>query len=495
MKLKILHLEDTPTDAELVERELRRGNLDFEKLVVSDRPGFIKALDEFAPDIIISDHSLPSFNSIEALEIIKSKDIKIPLILVTATISEEFAAEIIKLGAYDYLLKDRLQRLPTAILNALENCKLENEREKHIREIIASDALFKKAEKIAHFGIWESDLITGLVKWSDEIYELLGYKKNEIEPSLNNVLNTLHPDDKVITSELIQDAIMYRDSLSFDYRIKAKHGGIKYLHSVLLIERDINGKPLKMTGFNLDVTEEMKAKKGMDKMLADVIKRNEELEQFSYIVSHNLRAPVANILGLMNMLKNGEKEKGEQEEIFAGLATSVHRLDDIILDMNHILNVRGSVNDEKEIVSFAELVQDIKQLISETIEKENAEIVTDFAEIDKMETLKSFMHSIFYNLILNSIKFRQKGEAPQIKITSYKVRDKIYLSFKDNGIGMDLSNKKNKIFKLYNRFHGEVDGKGLGLFMVKTQVEALGGKISVLSSVNKGTEFKIEFEA
>lgn len=494
MKLKILHLEDTPSDAELVERELKRSELEFEKIVVSDRTAFIKALFEFAPDIVISDHTLPTFNSLEALEIIRNRDVKTPVILVTSTISEEFAAEIIRQGAYDYILKDRLQRLPGAILNAIEKCKLENERDKYIKEIISYDNILKRAEKLAHFGLWESDLVSGVVKWSDEMYELFGYKKNEIEPSLQSILQTLVPEDVEPTRTKIQDAVMNLNSLNLEYRTKDKEGKIKYISSLIVVERDAAGKAIRTTGFNQDITKEKEASIENEKLLTDVLKRNEELEQFSYIVSHNLRAPVANIIGLIGVLQTEEFKNEEIQNMVAGLDTSATKLDSVILDLNHILKVRGSIYDEKETVSFTELVGDVKQLIASLIEDKQAEIITDFSEIDKLETVKSFMMSIFYNLILNGINFGRPDLKPVIKIKSHKVKNKITLVFEDNGIGMDLSVLENKIFKPFNRYHDGQKGNGIGLFIVKTQVEALKGKLSVNSAVNKGSEFRIEFE-
>ena len=119
-KLKILHLEDLPSDAELVDRELKKGSIEFEKLVVDNKTDFERALKEFSPDIILSDHSLPAFNSVEALKIVKQSGEDIPFILVTSTVSEDFAVDMMRDGATDYILKDRLQRLPAAILQAID---------------------------------------------------------------------------------------------------------------------------------------------------------------------------------------------------------------------------------------------------------------------------------------------------------------------------------------------------------------------------------------
>lgn len=125
--LKILHLEDLPADAEMVDRVLRKAKLWFEKKVVIDRPDFLKALRDFQPDIILSDHSLPAFNSLEALKITREEGLHAPFILVTATVSEEYAVNVIKEGASDYILKDRLERLPNAVQNALDRRRTEEE--------------------------------------------------------------------------------------------------------------------------------------------------------------------------------------------------------------------------------------------------------------------------------------------------------------------------------------------------------------------------------
>ena len=122
-------------------------------------------------------------------------------------------------------------------------------------------------------------------------------------------------------------------------------------------------------------------------------------------------------------------------------------------------------------------------------------LLFDFSEVDEMLTVKSYLHSIFYNLISNSLKYHQPGIPPEIEIRSHKLGNKIELLFKDNGMGIDMKAKGAQVFGLYKRFHSvSAEGKGMGLYMVKTQVESLGGKISIESGVNAGTTFKIEFE-
>lgn len=129
-QLKILHIEDNAADAGLVDRELKKGGIDFTIKVVESREEYIKILNDFEPNLILSDHSLPSFDSMEALQIYKSKNLTIPFILITGSVSEEFAIRSIKEGADDYILKNNLIRLPSAIKQALKSRQVEADKVK-----------------------------------------------------------------------------------------------------------------------------------------------------------------------------------------------------------------------------------------------------------------------------------------------------------------------------------------------------------------------------
>jgi signal transduction histidine kinase len=230
------------------------------------------------------------------------------------------------------------------------------------------------------------------------------------------------------------------------------------------------------------------------KMVNELLQRNKELEQFAYIVSHNLRAPVANIIGASTALNETGLSKEEKAILNKGINTSVIKIDEVIHDLNHILQVKGSINEAKELVSFSGLVDDIKASISHMVDKNDVEIKYDFPDINEYFTIKPYLYSIFLNLISNGVKYRQPGNHCVIEVMSHLLKDKVELTFSDNGMGIDLDKKGEQIFGLYKRFHTNIEGKGIGLFMVKTQVEALGGKISIKSRENVGTEFKIEFE-
>jgi signal transduction histidine kinase len=246
-----------------------------------------------------------------------------------------------------------------------------------------------------------------------------------------------------------------------------------------------------VTKLKEEIAAREKNEEELEKIANDLIQRSTDLQQFAYIVSHNLRAPIANILGLSDILK-GNHSSEDQSKIQQFLFNAVEQLDEMIKDLNKILQTKFEITEKKEIVYFSEMVDNIKSSIRNLIEKENVQILTDFSAIDNITTIKSYIHSIFYNLIQNSIKYKQPGKSPVIQIKSAKYKGKTRISFKDNGIGIDIKKHGKKIFGLYKRFHLSIEGKGVGLFMVKTQVEVLGGSISIKSEPNVGTEFIIE---
>lgn len=243
--------------------------------------------------------------------------------------------------------------------------------------------------------------------------------------------------------------------------------------------------------YSRNITERKKAEKEREKMSIDIIQRSKNLEQFAYIISHNLRAPVAHILGLANVL-NGVIEEKDRYRAQDYLFKAVEQMDVVIKDLHKILATKSEIFESKELVNFPNLVNDVKFGIQDLLQHENVTIVTDFSEISEIFSLKGYIQSIFYNLISNSIKYRRKDENPVIHIKSSLHEKTLKISFKDNGTGIDISKHKSSLFGLYKRFHEGIDGRGVGLFMVKTQIEALGGDVTVESEPGHGAEFIIE---
>jgi PAS domain S-box-containing protein len=281
------------------------------------------------------------------------------------------------------------------------------------------------------------------------------------------------------------------------YELSATDGdGITNWHHIRWLSVKNNGN--KNWGYiltNKDITETKTATLERERITDDLTQHNRDLEQFTYIISHNLRAPVANILGLTNILKeHGQGMDAEtQQEVIDRLFTSTKNIDTTITDLNQILQTRKPIGSKKEKVDFEAMVNAVKTSLRNTIALEKVTINCDFTSVDSMFTTRSYLYSIFYNLTSNSIKYRKTDVPPLITITSKKMDDKIELRFKDNGKGIDLNKNAEDVFGLYKRFDTSVEGKGMGLFMVKTQVAALGGSIHIESKLGEGTEFILQF--
>jgi signal transduction histidine kinase len=254
-----------------------------------------------------------------------------------------------------------------------------------------------------------------------------------------------------------------------------------------LSEDDILGKALLTMKENLKISEDE-----LMQTADNLIQRNKELEQFTYIISHNLRAPVANIMGLYQLLMLRTDDEQESQKLISDLGTSVQRLDDVIIDLNVILEVKQKVHEQMEYVSFTQIVKDIKKSFDGYLQQDLIEIKCEFGAADTVHCLKSYIYSIFYNLISNSIKFKRPEEKLLLQITSHNKKDNVIVRFNDNGKGIDMKLNGDKLFGLYRRFDTSADGKGMGLYMVKTQVETLGGHVRVRSEINRGSTFSIE---
>jgi signal transduction histidine kinase/CHASE3 domain sensor protein len=358
--------------------------------------------------------------------------------------------------------------------------------------LLQSESRLKEAQAMARIGNFEVDMVTKTEVWSDEMYHIYGIQKTHATPSKELLFSFIHPDD---ADEVI--SAMKRSSKSFnafaaEFRFIRHDGALRYGYSEARFDWNGNKELIRIYGIIQDVTERKLADIERKKMVNDLMIRNNDLEQFAYIISHNLRAPVANIIGASAALNDVEVTEEDKEILNRGIKTSIMKLDDVVQDLNQILQVKSSVNQTREIVLFSDLVQDIKSSIKNLL-KQDIDINCDFEHKAELLTIKPYLYSIFYNLISNSIKYSQPNIPCSVAIKSRVTKNKLLLVFKDNGLGINMEKKGDQVFGLYKRFHENTEGKGMGLYMVKTQVEILGGKISLKSEENVGSEFTIEF--
>ncbi len=243
--------------------------------------------------------------------------------------------------------------------------------------------------------------------------------------------------------------------------------------------------------YSRNITERIKSEKVTLELVYNLQNKNKDLQQFSYIVSHNLRSQIAKILGLTFLHNIEPDHKINDMTLLECVQQEVTNLDNVVKDMNTIISYRDVDNKQNDTVSFQTKLKLIEQVLENQIAESNAIITSNFV-VGEIVSVKSYIYSIIFNLMSNAIKYRQKEVPLMIHIETSKTEEFIYLTVSDNGMGIDLSKYGDKLFGLYKRFHSSaIEGRGIGLSLVKTQTESLGGEIVVESSINRGTTFKV----
>ncbi len=203
---------------------------------------------------------------------------------------------------------------------------------------------------------------------------------------------------------------------------------------------------------------------------------------------------MARLLGLTNLMEKDLNElTGPQLELVKLVTQSAQELDEVIRDLNKIIDIRNDIYRIREKVFFQEELSTVLRSLSTFIQPD-VKIDTDFREASMIYTVRPMLTSILYNLISNAIKYRSPQRPLQLRIKTTQENNAVVLEISDNGLGMDLEQFSRSIFGLYKRFHTHTDGKGLGLYLVKLQIESLGGNVDVSSELNVGSTFRISFK-
>jgi len=491
-KIRILYLNSIPRNAEEIMKVLRDSEYDFEVVRTHTISEFNARVNESSAEIIIADHSMRSACILEALESLKQQQIKTPVILITDFESEEFARILLKSGATDYLFIEKPDRLPFAISSAVEPQ----------RALLASKSQMELSRR--EFSDLVENLPIGLSIWSAQkqlvyfnkalsnfnfneqqgIYPRWGRISIDIYDSKNNPFS--------LEREILTRAITDGKSFSVDDLYVLKEDGSKrFVTIVVAPSKSSGGQVTSVTVLFLDTTTNKVAHMKM-KAMSDLLQsKNEELSQFAYIISHNLREPIAKILGLASIC---DTQTDDSKFIVSKITDEANRLDSVVKDLNVIVSVRNVEKEKRESLSFDHEFSLVTQVLKREIQDSKAMIETDFGQLKEIFTVKSYLYSVLYNLLSNSIKYRDLSKPLSIRMKTFEIGQYACLSVKDNGLGIDLKKNREKIFGMYKRFHSEnIPGKGVGLHFIKSYAEALGGKVEIDSQIHEGTELKVYF--
>ncbi|MBD0260871.1 MAG: HAMP domain-containing histidine kinase, partial [Cytophagales bacterium] len=264
-----------------------------------------------------------------------------------------------------------------------------------------------------------------------------------------------------------------------------------------------------------DVTQQQKTNQALEQALAETRQKNGQLEQlnaqldrtnreldrinkdldtFVYTASHDLRAPIANLTGLLLVLtrKLAGKTGREEQEMLEMMQQAVERLSRTINVLTQVVKVQKEPQ-PSEILHFEPLIDEVKYDLSALLETARPEIELQLG-VDRVSFPRQYLRSVVYNLLSNALKYRAAERAPLVKITTFREGDFVVLCVEDNGLGI-APNQMDKMFQMFKRLHTHVEGTGVGLYMVKQMVENYGGSIAVESQLGRGTCFRVCFPA
>ncbi len=243
-----------------------------------------------------------------------------------------------------------------------------------------------------------------------------------------------------------------------------------------------------------NITNKKRIEKEKEILIQELNSTVKDLKQFSYITSHNLRSPIANLLGITNIIETEKVEDDFTRLLLEKVRESTNLLNDTVTDLMDVLLIKNNVNIEKESISLSQTWQEVVTSVENIVVESNAKIVVDLGDADTIVFKKTYLESILLNLLTNSIKYRSPQRQLMIHLKTEKRDGYVVLYFMDNGLGINLSRHGNKVFGLYQKFHNHPDSKGLGLYLINSQIRAMGGKIEIESEENKGTTFTISFK-
>ena len=253
--LRILHLEDDRNDAEIIQGLLESDGIDCQVTRVETREDFIASLNQADFDLILADFSLPSFDGISALHIALEKRPDVPFIFVSGTLGEEVAIDALKIGATDYVLKERLSRIVSSVRRALREAKDRAERKQAEEQLRRSEAFLAEGQRISHTGSWGWILSTGKVIWSEQQYRMLGFEPGKAEPSVDSFLSALHPEDRSRVRRDLEEATQAKRAYSIDYRVVLPDGSVRHLRSVGRPVQNDAAEVDEYIGTSTDITE------------------------------------------------------------------------------------------------------------------------------------------------------------------------------------------------------------------------------------------------
>ena len=320
------------------------------------------------------------------------------------------------------------------------------------------------------------------------VSKLLGYTNEELYSK--PIHEFIHFEDRNITAQHRDLLLSNTPLINFENRYVTKSGEIVWLAWTSI---PVNDDEM-VYAIAKNITHKKKLDEDRNIIIENLTKVNTDLKLLTYTTSHDLRSPVNNLLAVFDLLDVSKIKDEETLEFIDILKLATKGLKETLNNYVEILNQKSYLKIENEDVYLNDSLTEVIQSLTSLLQSSKAVINSDFTEAEIVKFNKTYMESVFLNLISNSIKYARPGYPPVISIHSRKINDIIQLIYSDEGQGFDMEKVKGKIFGLNQKFHNHTDSKGIGLYLVYNHITNMGGSISVESNVNEGATFIISFK-
>jgi two-component system CheB/CheR fusion protein len=348
-------------------------------------------------------------------------------------------------------------------------------------ELKRSQKLLLESQEIAAIGAFEWDEQLNESYWTPQLYGIFEIDPDAGKITMDVLLNRIHPDDKEMFQTALQNSKSGEEPYTVEYRIIGRDGNSKHIWER---GRYSNGK---ITGASMDITE----RKELDLKMKKLASRNTELDTFVYTASHDLRSPVHNMDSLLSFLDQELTERPQHVETYIRhLQKSIADLKSTLQDLTQVTEIHP---EKTEMVNLSEIVEEVKtgllEQISEAGALVNVKMHTPYLTIPRRHA-----RSLVYNMLSNAVKFRSYDRPLTIDIACFRKDGHIHITFSDNGLGIKAENLP-KVFQIFKRFNPEIEGRGIGMYLVKRVIDLNNGDIFIESEENTGTTFHVHFPA
>ena len=504
-RLRILHLEDEALDAKLIESRLQREGFECAITRVASQGDFARALVDEAYDAILADYSLPGFDGLSALKLVRARFSEIPFILVSGAIGEERAIEALTGGATDYVLKGQLDRLGAVLRRALREVAERNER------LSAEESLRQSEERLRAL----ADNVPGIVfsyvlhpnrrittlYVSPRVGELLGPKSAlEFSVELDLFRAQVHPEDRADFESARRSANAAGQRFDHEFRVRTDFG-YRWIRE-LSRPTPVDDSHVRWDGILLDIQDhkatefalrDSEASLFASKELAEAANRAKTV--FLANMSHELRTPLNGVIGFTDLLMRNQDSLGplttKQEEALQTVSRSGKHLLDLISGVLDVAKVEsGRMTLDSTSFSLSRLLRESIEIVKPAFEGKGITLAEEFGEVGQIVADEKKLRQVLLNLLSNACKFSPDGGAVRIEVAS--APSEVVVTVSDMGIGISAQDQE-RIFEEFEQietsYTRRFSGTGLGLSLAKTLVELHGGRIWIESKPGNGSRF------